>query len=64
MVEIIGRDESAFKELTHKACGTKLRYVPNDVVNLWSGKDYSGGSDGANGFKCPACGKDVIIERW
>ena len=47
----------------HK-CGATLEYVPNDVILLWSGKDYSAGSDGAKGFKCPKCNENVIIKRW
>jgi hypothetical protein len=52
------------KQAVCRGCGATLEYVPNDVILLWSGKDYSGGSDGAKGFKCPKCGKDVITERW
>ena len=64
MVQIIGDDPSAKKRITHKECGKILEYVPNDVRVLWKGTDYSGGSDGARGFDCPACGKQVITERW
>jgi transcription elongation factor Elf1 len=57
-------DPKVVKRISCGCCGVRLEYVPNDVILLWSGKDYSGGSDGAKGFKCPKCGKDVITERW
>ena len=64
MVTVVGFDEKLKKRCTCKNCARILEYTPIDVVVLWSGKDYSGGPDGAKGFKCPGCGKDVIIERW
>lgn len=64
MVEVVGQDESAAKFVTHSNCGARLKYFPKDIVLLWSGKDYGGGSDGAKGFNCPQCGENVIIERW
>lgn len=64
MPRVVGEDPTAVHRITHKACGKIIEYVPNDVVNLWSGTDYSGGADGADGFKCPGCGGDVIIRRW
>lgn len=63
-IEIIGIDESVKKEITCRNCATKLRYTPSDVVTLWSGTDYGGGPDGAEGFKCPKCNRDIIINRW
>lgn len=66
MIRIIDEtpDEKVVKRISCQNCGVKLEYVPNDVVVLWSGRDYSGGSDGAKGFKCPKCNKNVITERW
>lgn len=57
-------DPKIVKQKVCHNCGVTLEYVPNDVILLWSGIDYSGGSDGAKGFKCPKCKKDIIIERW
>lgn len=64
MVEVIGQNNDVLKKITHKECGAVLRYKPIEVITLWSGTDYSGGSDGATGFKCPQCGENVIITRW
>lgn len=64
MVKYIGQDESAAMRVTHKECGAILEYYPRDVVTLWSGTDYGGGSDVGKGFKCPHCGENVIIKRW
>jgi len=52
------------KQVVCLHCGAALEYVPKDVVLLWSGTDYSGGPDGARGFKCPKCNENVVIERW
>jgi len=52
------------KRVVCEGCGITLAYVPNDVVVLWNGRDIGGGPDGARGFKCPKCNKDVIIDRW
>lgn len=64
MPEIIGQDSSVMKSVTHSNCGAILRYRESEVVTLWSGKDYSGGPDGAEGFVCPQCSEKVIIRRW
>jgi DNA-directed RNA polymerase subunit RPC12/RpoP len=45
-------------------CGKRIEYVPNDVNLLWSGRDIGGGPDGAEGFNCPGCGKQIITHRW
>lgn len=57
-------DPKVVKRTACHSCGVTLEYVPKDVKLLWSGKDYSGGSDGAKGFKCPNCNVNVITERW
>ena len=31
MVEIVGQDQGAAKQITHKNCGAVLRYYPKDV---------------------------------
>jgi len=64
MAKVVGRDEGAVKHITCRECASRLEYTPGEVRTLWSGKDYSGGSDGAKGFDCPNCGKQVITERW
>lgn len=52
------------KEAVCQHCGVTIEYVPNDVVTLWEGTDMGGGPDGAKGFTCPECGKQVVTERW
>lgn len=64
MVHVVGKDPSATKRVTHKACGNVLEYVENDVKPLYRGRDISGCSDGSDGFVCPACGKNVILRSW
>lgn len=64
MPKVVGIDQSVVKRATCRHCGAINEYLPNEVIVLWSGRDYSGGSDGAKGFKCANCTENVIIERW
>lgn len=64
MPEIIGKDQSVYKQLTCRHCGSINKYLPIEIRTLWSCKDYSGGSDGAEGFNCADCGKEVITRVW
>lgn len=52
------------KRCTCKNCGAINEYAPKDVVLLWEGKDYGGGSDGAMGFNCAGCGEEIIVKSW
>lgn len=64
MPKVVGFNNVVVKSTTCRHCAAIIEYVPKDVVNLWSGTDYGGGSDGADGFKCPNCGNNVITRRW
>lgn len=64
MPRVVGIDEKALQRITCRGCGSINEYAENDVRNLWSGKDYSGGSDGADGFNCAGCGKEIHVRRW
>jgi len=57
-------DQSVVKQIICQGCGATVEYVPNDVRTLWSGTDYGGGPDGAEGFDCPGCGKQIHTKRW
>ena len=52
------------KQIVCSHCGATLEYVPNDIRTLWSGTDIGGGPDGAEGFDCLNCGKQVHTRRW
>lgn len=60
----VGKDKSVFKRVTCQKCGTINEYVPGEVRTLWSGSDYGGGPDGAEGFNCASCDAQVITKRW
>ena len=64
MAKVIGRDDSAVKRITCRNCAMIVEYTESEVHNLWSGTDYGGGSDGADGFKCPSCNKQIHVRRW
>ena len=64
MPVVVGKDESVYKKLTCRHCGSINQYTPNEVRTLREGRDYSGGSDGAEGFNCAGCGKEVIVRAW
>ena len=57
MPVVVGRDESVYKKLTCRHCGS----INHEVRTLWSGKDYS---DGAEGFYFVNCGEEVIVRAW
>jgi DNA-directed RNA polymerase subunit RPC12/RpoP len=57
-------DPSVVKNIICRNCGVKIEYVPNDIIPLRRGTDYSGGSDGADGFVCPNCKKNIILKGW
>lgn len=57
-------DPKVVKTIVCQNCGATIEYVPNDVRTLWSGTDYGGGPDGAMGFNCPKCSKEVHTKRW
>ncbi|MNK14232.1 hypothetical protein D3C87_323310 [compost metagenome] len=64
MPKIVGQDTTAYKRITCRHCGAINEYTQNEVRLLWSGRDYGGGSDGARGFNCGQCGKEIHTERW
>ena len=64
MPVVVGRDESVYKKLTCRHCGSINQYAPNDVRTLREGRDYSGEPAGAEGFNCAGCGKEVIVRAW
>lgn len=64
MPKVVGIDSSVFKRVTCRGCGSVIEYAPNEVRNLHNGTDYSGGSDGSDGFNCPNCGKEVATRSW
>lgn len=64
MPVVVGRDESVYKRLTCPLCGAINQYAPNEVRTLREGRDYSGGSDGAEGFNCAGCGRELIVRAW
>ncbi len=64
MAVVVGKDNSAVKRITCRNCASIVEYTPSEVRELWRGTDYSGSSDGANGFNCPNCTSSIITERW
>lgn len=63
MVKVIGEAPEVFKQTVCRHCAAKLEYTPGDV-KARHGKDYSGGSDGAEYVECPRCGSEVILKAW
>lgn len=63
-MRVIGKDNRHVRNITCRNCASVIEYTESEVRNLWSGKDYSGGSDGADGFNCPCCGAEVHTRRW
>lgn len=63
MVKVVGRDEKAVKKITCYGCAAILEYT-NSEVKKYSGRDYSGGSDGREWVVCPECGHEAVIRSW
>lgn len=64
MPRVVGYDTQIPKKITCRHCGAINEYVPNDVRTLHRGTDISGGPDGADGFNCAACNKEVYTRSW
>lgn len=64
VIKVIGQDQSLVKKITCRHCGAINEYLPIDVRNLYSGRDYSGGSDGRDGFNCGQCNKEITTYSW
>jgi len=64
MAHSLGLNEAALRKTTCQHCAHLIAYAPKEVRNLWSGTDYGGGPDGADGFNCPNCSNEVIVRRW
>ncbi len=63
MARVVGTAKEVMKRIACQ-CGARIEYAPAEVKTLWSGTDYGGGPDGAEGFKCPKCGENIITKRW
>ncbi|AKE44819.1 hypothetical protein AU106_gp188 [Sinorhizobium phage phiM9] len=64
MPVVVGQDQSVKKRATCRHCGAINEYLPSEVRVLYSGKDISGGPDGAEGFNCAQCGKEIRTRSW
>lgn len=64
MPTVIGKDQAAAKRVTCRGCGSINEYYEGEVRNLRRGTDYGGGPDGADGFNCACCGKEIITRSW
>jgi len=64
MPKVIGQDQSVYKKKTCKNCGAINEYVPNDLIDIKTNRDYLGDYDIYKGFNCAGCGKEVIIKDY
>jgi hypothetical protein len=64
MPKIVGQDPEVSKRITCKHCGAINEYTPKEVRVLYSGRDISGGPDGAEGFNCAGCGEQIKTKVW
>ncbi len=69
MATIIGYDETKKSRftctgsVTKPGCGAIVEYTQSDI-KTYSGKDYSGGSDGREWVDCPGCSKQYVLRSW
>lgn len=64
MPKVVGQDQAATKQVTHKGCGAIIEYTSMEVRVLGVHHDYGGGKDTIYGFTCPQCGGDVHVRRF
>jgi len=62
MARLISIEPAAEKTITHKDCGAKIGYFPNEVQNSVY-EDYGGGRDTWYWIICPNCGKKVEVNN-
>jgi hypothetical protein len=60
MIEVIGKSKTAYRKVTCANCGSRLRFV-NDDVKSKQYTDYGGGSDTRYSIECPSCKKSVQV---
>lgn len=61
VVKIVGQDSSAIKETTCHSCAARLQYTKSDTRRIEHSWDYTGGKEISDGFNCPNCGKEVLV---
>jgi DNA-directed RNA polymerase subunit RPC12/RpoP len=64
MPKVVGQDPSVVKRVTCKHCGAINEYLPNEVRELYRGRDITGCGEGHDGFNCANCGKEIITRSW
>lgn len=50
---------SAVKQIVCPHCGALLEYVPNDIKQKQTKRDYLGDSETYRAIDCPLCKKDI-----
>jgi len=64
MVKVVGQDNSMAKRKTCNHCGAVNEYMPNDVRELYRGRDMTGCGEGQDGFNCGQCQKEITTRSW
>lgn len=55
MIEVIGKDQSKYKQLTCYKCASILKYTMADTTREKFNQDYLGDYDVYDAIKCPVC---------
>lgn len=63
MVTIVGKDNSAVKEITCQKCATRLQYTLSEERKDYS-TDYTGSKDTYSYILCPSCGNQVVTKNY
>lgn len=64
MAKSLGLNQEFLKTITCCSCAHKIAYAQGEVRNLYTGTDYGGGPDGADGFNCPNCNEIIVTRSW
>lgn len=57
MIEVIGKDQSKYKQLTCYKCASILKYTMADTEKRKFDMDYLGDYNICDSIKCPVCNK-------
>lgn len=60
MVQVVGKDQTVYKRVTCKKCGSVLEYAPIEIMKSQS-RDITGCTEVREYINCPTCLSDVVL---
>lgn len=60
MVQIVGKDEGAYYEITCRNCASRLRFTRSEAITR-TYRDYTGCAETIKEITCPCCGSAINV---